>query len=345
MKFFLSFFISVLNLASCASAEKIIYSAKGRIYAYDLERRREKVIAEVTLPDRISSVLVLPRTKQVIYSVKSRDQTGAVLWQSNLDGGSAKRLLETQYSNLELCDFSPDERRIVFQGKKNDTSIVTYLNLGSGKQVQLQDASSPRFLSNTKLIVLTSSGFPSGWYNLLARWDVAQQTLDTLSYSEDISQRAVNLSPKKDRLAVTRSTAGIGINEYIDILDTIGQILVNQAASSTGLIGIIGGPDFSPDGRYISWVHEHWLKLTDLQTKETKRIAERLVTDETAWSPDGEKIASAFAAANLEKCINCWSVNNSKKRMEGLFLMDKEGDWFEIVREIRGVEKQIFWVK
>jgi hypothetical protein len=338
-----SFFFSLIILVSCASAEKIIYLAKGKIYAHDLERQLEEVIAELSPPERINSLLVLSRTKQIIYSVQSRDRKGAVLWQSRQEGGSAKQLLESDFFNLELCDFSPDEKRIVFQGMRNDSSVVTYLNLESGKMIQLDGASSPRFFSNTKLIVLTSPGWPVGWYQLLARWDVAKQTLDTLFYSEDICNRVVNLSKRKDRLAVIRSTAGSGLNEYIDIVDPAGQVIIPRAGTSSGLIQILGGPDFSPDGRYLTWVHEHWLKLTNLQTKETKKIAERLLTDETAWSPYGGELALAFAPPrNFKECSTCPKI--ALKRAPGIFIVNLAGDSFQRVAYPSQVG-QIFWTE
>ena len=343
----LFFLASILAyLAQFCLAEDIIFVSSNRVYVVDLTYKDPQVIVEPATGEKIGSILVLPRNRQLIYALESRSKKGsnASIWQSDLKGASRKKLFQTDFPQIELFDFSPDEQRIVFQGKSADSFTVGYLNLKSGKYLSLNQAYSPRFLTNTKILVLASPSQTGLCYHLLARWDVARQSLDTLFYSDEICNRIVNLSPQRNLLAVIRSDANTQMNEFIDVLDTAAQMKISKAAQSFGLIRILGGPDFSPDGKYLAWVSEHWLHLTDLKIKESKIVAERLMTDDFAWSPYGGEIAFAFIPPKKPKeCQTC--PKSVLKKAPGVFIVNHAVDTFERVAYMGGVEGRIFWIK
>lgn len=327
-------------------AEDIIFVSSNRVYVVALTYKDPQVIIEPAAGEKIGSILVLPRSRQLIYTLESGLQKGSManIWQADLKGASRKKLLQTDFTQVEICDFSPDEQRIVFQGKSADSFTVGYLNLKSGKYLSLKQAYSPRFLTNTRIVVLASPSQTGFCYHLLARWNVASQKLDTLSYSDEICNRIVSLSPPRNLLAVIRSDEHTQMSEFIDVLDTAAQIKIPKAAQSIGLIRILGGPDFSPDGKYLAWVSEHWLHLTDLKTKESKIVAERLMTDDFAWSPYGGEVAFAFIPPKKPKeCQTC--PKSVMKKAPGIFLVNQAGDTFERVTYSGRVEGRIFWIK
>ena len=134
------------------------------------------------------------------------------------------------------------------------------------------------------------------------------------------------------------------MNEFIDVLDTAAQMKISKAAQSFGLIRILGGPDFSPDGKYLAWVSEHWLHLTDLKINESKIVAERLLTDDFAWSPYGGEIAFAFIPPKKPKeCQTC--PKSVLKKAPGVFIVNQAGDTFERVAYTGKVDGRIFWIK
>jgi len=343
----LFFLASILTyVAQFCLAEDIIYVSSNRVYVVDLTYKDPQVIVEPAAGEKIGSILVLPRSRQFVYTLESKSKKGskAGIWLSDLKGANRKKLLQTDFLQIELCDSSPDEQRIVFQGKSADSFTVGYLNLKSGKYLSLKQAYSPGFLTNTKIVVLASPSQTGLCYHLLARWNVAKNSLDTLSYSDEICSRIVNLSPQRNLLAVIRSDASTQMEEYIDVIDTTGRMIFPQAARSVGLIRILGGPDFSPDGKYLAWVSEHWLHLTDLKTKESKIVAERLMTDDFAWSPYGGEIAFAFIPPKKPKeCQTC--PKSVLKKAPGVFIVNQAGDTFERVTYSGGVDGRIFWIK
>jgi len=348
VKLFRDCFLTLIlvYLTQFCLAEDIVFVSSNRVYVVDLTYKELQVIVEPSSGHKIGSILVLPRTRQLVYVLKSKTdkEQNAALWQCDLKGAHQKSLLQTDFSQIELCDFSPDEQRIVFQGKSADSFTVGYLNLKSGKYLSLNQSYSPRFLTNTKILVLAAPSQTGLCYHLLARWNVAQHSLDTLSYSDEICNRIVNLSPQRNLLAVTRSDANTQMNEFIDVLDTAAQMKISKAAQSFGLIRILGGPDFSPDGKYLAWVSEHWLHLTDLKIKESKIVAERLMTDDIAWSPYGGEIAFAFIPPKKPKeCQTC--PKSVLKKAPGIFIVNQTGDTFERVTYSRGVDGRIFWIK
>jgi hypothetical protein len=327
-------------------ADTIVYTAYGKVFAVDTGRKLPQEIAVARKGEKISSILVLPQSKQVIYSLESTvdGRINSSIRQCGLDGRNQKEVLGNQPGKVQLSDHSPDEKRILFQIEESGTFSVGYLNLRSGKLLRLGNAYSPRFQTNTKVLLLSVPA-KQGWcYYLLASWNVAGQKLDTLWYNEEVCNRVINLSRNRKVAALIRSDASSRMAEYIDILDSVGTVINPKVASSTGLVRILGGPKFSPNAKQIVWVAEHWLQLTELGTKETKRLAERLMTDDFAWSPYGGEIAFAFnPPRNPKECSTC--PRSVAKQAPGLFTVDIGGSIFERINYENRAEKQIFWIK
>ena len=342
--FFVTFFLSVAQVDS--QADTMVYTAYGKIFAIDTKRKLPQEITGVQKGEKISSLLVLAQTKQVIYSLESTvdGRINSSIRQCGLDGWNQKEVLGNQPGKIQLADHSPDETRVLFQTEKSGTFSVGYLNLRGGKLLRLGNAYSPRFQTNTEVLLLSAPARQGWCYHLLANWNVASQKLDTLWYNEEVCNRVINLSRNRKVVALIRSDAYSQMAEYIDILDTAGTVINPKVATSTGLIRILGGPKFSPNAQLIVWVAEHWLQLTDLKTRETRRLAERLMTDDFAWSPYGGEIAFAFnPPINPKECSTC--PRSVAKQAPGLFTVDIGGSVFERINYENRAEKQIFWVK
>ena len=336
----------VIAFCGLAFTDQIFYISSGKVYTVNLANKIPEVLIEPPADQKIISILVLPTSKSLVYSLgaKTKGKSASSIWMKNLSENASRELLKTDFSGIKLCDLSLDEKRILFQAQAADSFTVGYLNLQSGKLLQLQSAYSPRFLTNTKILVLAEPSRPGFCYHILGCWDVVKEKLDTLAYTPETCNRVLGISSSRNLLALVRSDAGTQMNEYIDIVDTSGQIAIPQAARSSGLIRILGGPTFSPGNKQLAWVAEHWLMVTDLQTRETKRIVERLMTDDFAWSPYGGEILIAFSPPeNPKKCSTC--PPNLMKYRPGLFTVNQAGDAFERVALMWGAVKQIFWVR
>lgn len=336
----------VIATSRLAFTDQVFYISAGKVYTVNLADKIPEVIIEPPADQKITSILVLPTSKSLVYSLgaKIRGKSASSVWIKNLSENTSRELLKTDSSGINLCDISPDEKRVLFQAQSADSFTVGYLNLQSGKFLQLQSAYSPRFLTDTKILVLAEPSRPGFCYHILGRWNVVREKLDTLAYTPETCNRVLGISSPRNLLALIRSDAGTQMNEYIDIVDPTGQITIPQAATSSGLIRILGGPSFSPGNKHLAWVAEHWLMVTDLETKETKRVAERLMTDDFSWSPYGGELLFAFIPPrNPKECSTC--PKTLLNLSPGLFTVDLTGEIFERVTYVTRVEKQIFWVK
>lgn len=300
--------LAILTLTNPVWADQIIYLSSGKVYSVDLTTRISKVIIEPPAEHKVTSLLVLPESRQLVYvmGTKSKQNPHSKICTSKLDGGQSKELLKTNYPAVDLYSHSPDENVIAYQVNLKDSTLIGYLNLKAKENRQMPDSFSPQLIGNGKLFFCSRSSRPGFCYHLLSLWNLRSQKLDTLAHEEDICNRVVAVSEKAGLLAVVRSDAGTQLNEYIDILDLFtltnpstrlginrnesGNIKISKLITLTGHIRFLNLPKFSPDGRLLLSDWEHWLHVTDLATQKSTRVADKASPDFFGWSPDGQSI-------------------------------------------------------
>jgi Tol biopolymer transport system component len=216
------------------------------------------------------------------------------------DGAGRRRLTDNDVNDAAPA-FSPDGRWLAFVrtlGKDNEELFV-----------MRADGSAPRRLTRWPGDDLTPAWSPDGSQIVFVRWGLGDDPLVSLYTirpdgtglrrlrTPDDLYDSPSWSPDGRAIAVVRGTAdveGVGIGGELVVVRADGRGA--QVIVEPGEEDVVGNPEWSPDGRTISFVSEMTCKFcvqTDLLTvRPDGSSGTHLLTDarDAAWAPDGARL-------------------------------------------------------
>lgn len=252
---------------------------------------------------------------------------------SVLDGSS--RILKVwNISESSVALFSPDGRFIVYDYPPQEDSLsrdIFLLSTDKGHEIPLIEHSADDavlgWAPDGKSILFASDrrGTADAWVINVVKGKVQG---DPKLIKKDVGEIMPMGITKKGSFYYSFQTKMTDV--YIGTLDLEkGKLLTPPTKATQRFVGSNRSPEWSPDGKYLAYISEHWLKpgkpdtivlcIRSVETGEERELYPELKDSwSLGWSPDGRSILSA---------------GRDKKSRLGIYMINvKTGDMRTIVQ-------------
>ncbi|KAI0905434.1 quinon protein alcohol dehydrogenase-like superfamily [Ustulina deusta] len=280
---------------------KLAVGSNSTIEIWDMETGQSQHILEGHCAD----IQVVAFSPDGNHLASGSSDKNVRLW--NVESGETERILSGHSRAVQTVLFSPDGRKLV--SVSGDQTMLVW-DVPSGQHehtLELEEIERPLFSSNKDRIAFSSDG---ARLVSVAGKDMSICVWDTKTWQpKHVARRHSNLpscfafSPDGNKV-VFRSSDGT-----IHVWD----VATGQAKQILGICSPISGHMtslvFSPDGKWLASSFGNTVQLWDAETwkVENKLESHTFLVKQIAFSPDGERLASAL----LGGTARIWDISSS----------------------------------